>query len=107
MALRTSRNPLQYCAADSQIQDYLDGNGQDRPGNVETLAVGTDLPPSKLGLFPIHIYHVCLVISRNDPMLPALKHESRYRRGVPSAFGGSKFEANGLGRGFGRFAPCC
>lgn len=50
LALQTSHNLLQYFAVDSQIQDYyLHGNDQDHPGNVETLAVGTDLPPSKLG----------------------------------------------------------
>lgn len=63
IAVQISRNFLQYFAADSQLSRqcgsliYPDNN-QNRvvdSGNVVTLALGNELPSSKLKLFPIRI----------------------------------------------------
>ncbi|OJD10151.1 hypothetical protein AJ78_08720 [Emergomyces pasteurianus Ep9510] len=59
VALQTSRNLLQYFAADSQIIqphcDIEEEEGISGPGNVITIAIGNDLPHSLLSTFPIHV----------------------------------------------------
>lgn len=61
VVLQISRNLFQYLAADSEIirggcggdqGEYLEG---DRKGNVVTVALGKELPPSKLQTFPIRV----------------------------------------------------
>lgn len=68
IAVQISRNLLQYFGADSQLSRRCgfilnsDGN-QDRVanrGNVITLALGNELPPSKHISFPIRIQGQCL-----------------------------------------------
>jgi hypothetical protein len=87
LALQTSRNLLQYLAADSQIrEDCSDGNDQGHVGNVVTLAVGMELPPPKLNSFPIRIDRDRLVILRNDSILPTLRHEYLYEPGLGAVF---------------------
>jgi hypothetical protein len=87
LALQTSRNLLQYLAADSQIrEDCSDGNDQGHVGNVVTLAVGIELPPPKLNSFPIRIDRDRLVILRNDSILPTLRHEYLYEPGLGAVF---------------------
>ena len=54
VALQISRNLFQYFAADCQI--VTDCAGTDRAtGSVITVAIGKDLPPSRLGTFPIRV----------------------------------------------------
>ncbi|KAF7115106.1 hypothetical protein CNMCM5793_001340 [Aspergillus hiratsukae] len=68
IAVQISRNLLQYFAADSQLSrrcgSIFDSDGnQDRVvdrGNVITLALGNELPPSKHLSFPIRIHGQCL-----------------------------------------------
>lgn len=90
IALQTSRNLFQYYAADSLIlEDSSNASFQSHPGNVITLAVGADLPPSKLDSFPIRNHGDRLVILRNDSTLSTLstlRHEYPWEPGLGAIF---------------------
>lgn len=82
VALQTSRNFLQYFAADSQIiEDCSSNDSDDQPGNVITLAIGHDLPPALIDTYPIRIDQGRLVISTSrlpsTPLCP--RQEYVYR----------------------------
>ncbi|OAX79206.1 hypothetical protein ACJ72_06475 [Emergomyces africanus] len=76
VALQTSRNLLQYFAADSRIiQPHTDCSGNANgveeegisgPGNVITITIGKDLPPSLLGVFPIYVNGDHLIVHTTD-----------------------------------------
>ncbi|KAI5290057.1 hypothetical protein KEM55_008673 [Ascosphaera atra] len=63
IACQVSRNLLQYYGADSRhTQSHAEAiNGN--TGNVITIAVGGDLPPSMISSFPIHVLNGSLVIA--------------------------------------------
>lgn len=89
VALQISRNLMQYYAADSWIHGgYLDGEMQRQHGNVITLAIGEDLPQSKLGSFPIHTYRGGLVVFGNSPLsaLPVSSYVYPYEPGLGAVF---------------------
>ncbi|KAJ6130117.1 hypothetical protein N7512_002897 [Penicillium capsulatum] len=89
VAVQISRNLMQYYAADSRIhEDCLNWLTEHHPGNVFTLAVGEDLPRSKLGNFPIHTHRGGLVVFGNRPSsgLPGSKYEYAYEPGLGAVF---------------------
>lgn len=72
IALQTSRNLLQYFAADSQItRDCDPGKPQPGIGNVVTLAIGNDIPISNYTGFPIHSNRNRLVLLRRTIYSPS------------------------------------
>lgn len=65
IALQISRNLYQYFSADSEL---LDGqqhlSKEDFPGNTITIATGSNLPPYRLGEFPLQITNDSQVLVR-------------------------------------------
>lgn len=55
IALQISRNLCQYFAADTELTSDYTPAPENSTGNIISIAIGSNLPPSLHGTFPIHI----------------------------------------------------